>query len=109
MANKKELRYYKTENGKMPFVDWLNQFRDYITRSRIERRLERMELGHYGDYKPLGDGVFELKLAFGPGYRVYFSEYDDFVVILLCGGDKSTQKRDINTAKQYWQELKERL
>lgn len=77
-------------------------------RHRIRRRLDRVEIGNYGDYKPLGDGVYELKLHFGSGYRVYFAEYDDIIVILLCGGDKSTQSKDIEIAKTYWKELLER-
>ena len=70
--------------------------------------MDRVEVGNYGDYKPLGDGVYELKLHFGSGYRVYFAEYDDIIVILLCGGDKSTQSKDIEIAKTYWKELLER-
>lgn len=77
-------------------------------RHRIRRRLDRVEIGNYGDYKPLGDGVYELKLHFGSGYRVYFAEYDEIIVILLCGGDKSTQSKDIEIAKTYWKELLER-
>ena len=77
-------------------------------RHRIRRRLDRVEIGNYGDYKSLGDGVYELKLHFGSGYRVYFAEYDDIIVILLCGGDKSTQSKDIEIAKTYWKELLER-
>ena len=70
--------------------------------------MDRVEVGNYGDYKPLGDGVYELKLHFGSGYRVYFAEYDNIIVILLCGGDKSTQSKDIEIAKTYWKELLER-
>lgn len=77
-------------------------------RHRIRRRLDRVEMSHYGDYKPLGDGICELKLDFGPGYRIYFAEKDDVIIILLCGGDKSSQVKDIHTAKIYWRELLER-
>jgi len=70
------------------------------------RRLDRVALGHYGDYKALGDGVYELRLAFGPGYRVYFCEYDNVTVILLIAGDKSRQSKDIALAKQYCRELR---
>jgi len=65
-------------------------------------------MGNYGDYKPLGDGICELKFDFGPGYRIYFAEDGDVIVILLCGGDKNSQVQDIKTAKMYWQELLER-
>lgn len=70
--------------------------------------MDRVEIGNYGDYKPLGDGVYELKLHFGSGYRVYFAEDGDIIVILLCGGDKSSQSKDIEVAKAYWKELLER-
>ena len=106
--NNKILRNYITQSGKVPFLDWLNGIKDSVTRHRIRRRLDRVELGHYGVYKALGDGICELKLDFGPGYRIYFAEHDEIIVILLCGGNKSSQVKDINTAKMYWQELLER-
>jgi putative addiction module killer protein len=93
MGNQKQIRYYIASNGKSPFAGWLDKFKDHITRSRIERRIERMASGNYGDREPVGNGVYELRLNFGPGYRVYFAEEDDVIVILLCGGDKSTQKK----------------
>jgi putative addiction module killer protein len=68
-----------------------------------------MEQGHYGDYKALRDGINELRLHFGSGYRIYFAELNDVIVILLCGGDKRTQKNDVKLAKQYWRELQEKL
>ena|SRR3990167_1599744 len=103
---KKILRYYLTAKGKSPFVTWLKKIKDHTVQARIERRLERMELNNYGDHKPVGEGVYELRLDFGPGYRVYFGEFDKTIVILLCGGDKSTQAKDIELAKQYWRELR---
>lgn len=98
-----------TLNGKVPFSDWLNSLQDPVTRLRIRRRLDRLEIGNLGDCKSIGEGVSELRLAFGPGYRIYFAEQDDVIIILLCAGDKSSQKKDIKTAKQYWQELQERV
>ena len=106
--NNKILRNYVTLSGKVPFKEWLNNLKDPTMRHRIWRRLDRVEIGNYGDYKSLGDGVYELKLHFGSGYRVYFAEYDEIIVILLCGGDKSTQSKDIEIAKTYWKELLER-
>lgn len=100
----KILRNYVTPSGKIPFLEWLNNLKDSVTRLRIRRRLDRVEQGNVGDCEPVGDGVFELKLAFGAGYRIYFAEWDDTIIILLCAGDKSSQKK----AKLYWQELKER-
>ena len=78
-----------------------------MTRARIERRIERMEQGHYGDYKAVGKGVYELRFFFGAGYRVYFAEDGDTVVLLLHGGGKSSQRRDIKIAQAYWQEYQE--
>ena len=102
------LRNYITPSGAAPFVDWINSLKDPVTRHRIRTRLDRVEMGNFGDYKPLGDGIYELKLDFGSGYRIYFAEEGDVIVILLCGGDKSSQVKDIKTAKMYWQELLER-
>lgn len=76
-------------------------------RRRILQRLRRVEVGNYGDYKSLKDGVFELRLMFGSGYRIYFAEQGETVVILLCGGDKSTQPKDIESAKNYWKEYQD--
>jgi len=106
--NHKILRNYITLAGKVPLLEWLNKLKDPISRLRIRRRLDRLELGNLGDCEPVGDGVFELRIFFGPGYRIYFAEQDDTIIILLCAGDKSSQTKDINLAKNYWQELKER-
>lgn len=103
---KKTLRYYVAEDGKIPFLSWLKKLKDSMTRVRIRRRLDRLELGNFGDCEPVGEGVLELRLDFGSGYRIYFAEQSDEIVILLCAGDKSSQKKDIKTAKTYWHELK---
>lgn len=95
---------YKTESGKVPFNDWLNGLRDRKTRQRILNRLFRVESGHYGDHKPVGDGVIELRFFFGAGYRIYFGEDGDKLVILLTGGNKDSQSKDIQQAKAYWRE-----
>ena len=99
----KELREYLTETGRNPFREWLHSLRDVEARARIRVRLNRVRLGNLGDRKPVGEGVMEFRLAFGPGYRIYFAQAGNVLVILLCGGDKSTQTRDIATAKKYWQ------
>lgn len=106
--NHKILRNYITSSGKVPFLEWLNSHKDSTTRLRIRRRIDRLELGNFGDCEPVGEGVFELRLFFGPGYRIYFAELDDTIVILLCAGDKGSQTKDIKLAKAYWNELKER-
>ncbi len=100
----KDVVYFVTDDGTEPFVDWLISLRDARTRRRIIQRIERVKSGNYGDFKSLKEGVFELRLMFGSGYRVYFAEQGDTVVLLLCGGDKSTQAKDIETAKKYWKE-----
>ena len=106
--NHKILRNYITPSGKVPFLEWLNSIKDQSTRLRIRRRLDRLELGNLGDCEPVGEGVSELRLFFGSGYRIYFAEQDEVIIILLCGGDKGSQKKDIKTAKIYLHELKER-
>ena len=103
-AKEKQVIFYQDAAGKEPFNDWLRGLRDPKTRRRILNHLLRVESGNYGDYRSLKDGVFELRLVFGPGYRVYFGEDGDTIVVLLCGGDKSSQAKDIERAKAYWKE-----
>ncbi len=81
------------------FIDWLVNLRDVAARARIAKRIDRIAAGNFGDAKSIGDGVSELRFAFGPGYRVYYTRRGDVVVILLCGGDKGSQARDIQQAK----------
>ncbi len=95
---------YRDTSGAEPFTDWLNSLRDGRTRRRILQRLFRLESGNFGDCKPVGGGVSELRFFFGPGYRVYFGQEKDVLVVLLCGGDKDSQRRDIRQAKAYWKE-----
>ena len=102
--DEKELIYYQTEDGKEPCREWLTSFKDKVTRARIERRLERAAAGNYGDHKFVGEGVYELRLFFGAGYRVYFAEDGNDIILLLHGGDKSSQRqqnKDIKTAQAY--------
>jgi len=82
------------------FRDWLLDLRDGRARARIAMRVRRMEMGNPGEFKPLGDGVTEMKIDYGPGYRVYYASMRTTIVILLCGGDKSTQDQDIKRAKE---------
>lgn len=88
-------------------LNGFNQFGIPKTQNRILRRLDRLTRGNFGECKSVGGGVFELILDFGPGYRIYFSEIGNIVVLLLCGGDKGSQIRDIERAKMYWREYKE--
>lgn len=80
------------------FVDWLIELKDVQARARIAKRLDRLADGNFGDAKSVGGGVSELRFTFGPGYRVYFTLRGQIVVILLCGGDKQSQTRDIDRA-----------
>ena len=103
----RKLQVYQTQNGREPFTEWLRSIRDRRTGTRIRERLERLEIGNVGDCQSVGGGVYELRLQFGPGYRIYFGEVDNTIVLLLCGGDKSSQTQDIERAKTYWLEYKE--
>jgi putative addiction module killer protein len=107
-TKKRILRNYKTLSESIPFEKWMESLKDATTRHRIRTRLDRVEMGNLGVHEPVGDGVYELKFDFGSGYRVYFGEMEDIFIILLCGGDKSSQVKDIKTAKMYWKELLER-
>ena len=103
----REIQVYRSPNGRQPFIEWLESIRDISTQDRIQARLTQLEDGNFGDYKSVGGGVFELRLRFGSGYRVYFGQVGNKVVLLLCGGEKSSQARDIERAKNYWLQYKE--
>jgi len=87
------------------FAEWRAGLRDTVARKRIGARIDRLAFGNFGDAKAVGDKLFELRLDFGPGYRIYFVRDGDTVVILLCGGDKSSQQRDIDKARALAKEL----
>lgn len=103
----REIEAYQTPNGREPFTEWFRAIRDTRAQSSIRSRLISLEHGNFGDYRSVSGGVFELRIHVGAGYRVYFGEIDRAIVLLLCGGDKSSQARDIQRAKTYWQEYKE--
>ena len=106
-AAPKTLVDYETNSGNCPIREWLDQL-DHTVVARIEARLKRVALGNFGDVKSLGQGVSELRLKFGSGYRLYFSQHGEEIIILLCGGDKGSQADDIETAKNYWADFKRR-
>ncbi|MEG4506648.1 type II toxin-antitoxin system RelE/ParE family toxin [Microcoleus sp. F6_B4] len=89
--NEREIQQYKIPDGKIPFSEWLESLRDFKGKPKIVRRLERVSDGNLGDSRSLGEGVWEFRIDFGPGYRVYFGQIETTIVLLLCGGDKSTQ------------------
>jgi putative addiction module killer protein len=99
-----DLREYVLPGGRIPFREWLHALRDVEARARVRVRLNRVRAGNFGDCKAVGEGVHELRLPFGPGYRVYFGRDGSIIVILLCGGTKRSQDRDMRTAKAYWQD-----
>ena len=97
-----EIKEYLTESGVNPYRKWFESIRDIKIKARIEVRLTRIELGNFGDHKAVGNGVFELRFTFGSGYRIYYGLDGQNIVLLLLGGDKSTQTNDIQNAKKYW-------
>lgn len=99
---------YQTADGIEPITQWMSGLRDSKIRARIEVRLARLAAGNFGDYKSVREGVMELRIDCGPGYRVYFARPGDAVVLLLCGGDKHKQNTDIRLAIEYWQDFKRR-
>ncbi|MBF0217125.1 MAG: type II toxin-antitoxin system RelE/ParE family toxin [Candidatus Omnitrophica bacterium] len=99
----KTIIVYRTHDNKEPFATWLFSLRDKIVRQRIETRVDRMRQGNYGDHKRIS-GIIELRLDFGKGYRLYCGEDGEVLVVLLVGGDKSTQERDIKKALSYWRD-----
>ena len=96
-----EIEIYETSRSKKPFDDWFNSIREIHTRAKILTRLDRLKLGNFGDCKTIGDGISELRIHYGPGIRIYYAQVENIVILLLCGGDKGSQARDINKAKEY--------
>src|SRR5438552_13404563 len=107
-ATARELELYATEEGHVPLTEWHDSLRDIRGREKIRARLNRIRLGNFGDSSSFGEGVEELRIDFGPGYRVYFGQAGTKIVLLLCGGDKSTQTQDILQAKRYWKDYQKR-
>lgn len=99
---------FATQSGKKPFLDWQTKL-DTKTRAIIKTRLDRITLGNFGDCKIIknGSGIWEFRIDYGPGYRIYFGKKGTHIIILLVGGDKKSQTHDIEKAKKYWGEYKE--
>lgn len=102
------IQYYLTSNKVNVAGKWLRSLRDPIAKAKIATRISRFERGNFGDHKHCRKGVWEMRVDEGPGYRVYYALAGNQVILLLCGGDKTTQDVDINTAIEYWEDWKER-
>ncbi len=96
-----EIEIYETSPGKRPFETWFEAIREIHTRAKILTRLDRLKIGNFGDCKTIGDGVSELRIHYGPGIRIYYAKIGNKVILLLCGGDKGSQTKDIKKAKEY--------
>lgn len=103
--NEFEIRYFELENGKQPFIEWLNTL-DKINKKRVIMRLSRIQEGNLGDYKKIDNELCEFRLKYGSGYRIYYLIENNTIIILLSGGDKSTQTKDIKKAKEFIEILK---
>lgn len=102
----KEIHVFCTVDNEEPFTEWLRNLKDQRGRQKIQARLARVRLGNPGFWNSVGEGLFELKIDFGPGYRIYYGQDGDKIIILLCGGDKGSQNADIKKAKKYWTDYK---
>lgn len=100
--------HYRTVEGRIPYRDWVLSIADKTARAAVLARVDRLAFGAFGDWKFIGVGVFELRVRFGPGFRVYFGRRGRTVVILLCDGDKRTQSADIKLATRYWKDYETR-
>jgi putative addiction module killer protein len=100
------IKEYLSADGKSYFGEWLRGL-DISVKARIQARILRFEMGNLGDHKSVGVGVWEARVMFGPGYRIYFGKEGLLVILLLLGGDKSSQAEDIRTARRLWKEYLE--
>jgi putative addiction module killer protein len=103
-----EVRHYVTRTGKDLFDSWLTELADVRAQAKIATRIDRLAAGNFGDCKSLRQGLYELRIDWGPGYRVYFGMIGREIVLLLCGGDKRKQAADIERALEYWKDYKAR-
>src|SRR3972149_451534 len=103
-----EVRRYRTTAGDEPVTEWLSALNDAQARARINARIARLSAGNFGDCKPLRGGVWELRIDWGPGYRVYYAMLERTCVLLLCGGDKRKQAADVKRAVAYWNDYQRR-
>ena len=105
----REVLIYTTPNGRSPYRQWYARIKDQKAQIALSNRITRLRTGNFGDFKRLDAGLYELRIHHGPGYRIYFGVFQNDLVILLCGGAKGTQQRDITRAKNYWNDFLERM
>lgn len=103
-----DVQDYLTPEGRDPFKDWLASLSDRMAKARVAARVQRLAVGNFGDCKPLADGVWELRIDHGPGYRVYYARAGERLILLLVGGDKRRQQADIEAAQACWKDWKRR-
>ena len=101
--HKREVRHH-VSNGKDILGEWLDELRDVVGHGLILKRIERINEGNFGDHRSVGSGVWEIRIHYGPGYRIYYGEDGAKIILLLCGGDKGTQTNDIRKAQYLWAE-----
>ena len=101
-----DIRYYFAPDGKSPFAEWFSTL-EPVFRAKVATAIARMEQGNFSNVKPVGEGVLEYRIDFGPGYRVYFARHGELLLILLAGGTKRRQQRDIDAAKTSWRDYKQ--
>ena len=104
-----EVENYLTPTGRDVYAEWRASLRDAVAQAALIRRVNRIEQGNFGDHKYLKDGVSELRIDVGPRYRIYYATAGKLIILLLCGGDKRTQVKDIDQACAYWQDWQERF
>lgn len=96
-----DIEIYETSSGKRPFEVWFDEIREVLIKAKILTRLDRLKLGNFGDCKSIAEGVSELRIHYGPGIRIYYTKVGLKIILLLCGGEKGSQTKDINKAKEY--------
>jgi putative addiction module killer protein len=97
-----EIEFFQEDNGKEPFTVWFENLKDAMARIKIRQRLDRMTKGNFGDVEPVGTGVLEIKIHHGPGYRIYFANLSSNKILILYGGAKGTQKKDIKKSQEFY-------
>ncbi len=104
-----DIKIYASENGKEPFREWLDNLKDIDTQALIFQRLQRIKLGNFGDCKPIGEGLWEFRIHHKTGIRIYYARVGQHLILIIGGGDKRSQERDIIKAKKYLEDYKRRV